>query len=73
METGLQKILDKYQMSHEDLQTILDTDDAPDNDFHFDVYSYYVNSGDMPYAIAKARDGDPDEWIYERLITELED
>ena len=34
------------------------------------LYDYYVNNGEMPYGVAKARDGDPDQWIYERLAEE---
>ena len=35
------------------------------------LYCYYVNYGDMPYNIAKARTGDPYDWIVERLWKEL--
>jgi hypothetical protein len=31
------------------------------------LYSYYVNSGEMPYGVAKARDGDPDIWILDQV------
>ena len=36
-----------------------------------DLFEYFCNSGEMPYGTMKARDGDPDEWIADRLI-ELE-
>lgn len=32
-----------------------------------DLFDYYVLNGEMPYGIAKARDGDPIEWITERF------
>ena len=32
-----------------------------------DLYSYYLDSGEMPYGTAKARDGDPVEFIMDRL------
>ena len=35
------------------------------------LYDYYANSGEMPYGTMKARDGDPYEWISERLHQEL--
>ena len=38
-----------------------------------ELYEYYVNSGEMPYGIAKARDGDPDQWIQEELDREYGD
>lgn len=28
-------------------------------------YNYFLD--EMPYGVAKARDGDPSDWIYERL------
>jgi hypothetical protein len=31
------------------------------------LYDYYTESGEMPYGTAKARDGDPAEWIEERV------
>ena len=33
-----------------------------------DLYGYYMDSGEMPYDVAKARaDVMPDEWIADRL------
>jgi len=33
-----------------------------------DLYGYYMDSGEMPYDVAKARaDVMPDEWIYDKL------
>ena len=32
-----------------------------------ELMDYYINSGDMPYGVMKARTGMPDEWIYDRL------
>jgi len=29
------------------------------------LYNYFLN--DMPYGVAKARTGDPDEWIFNKL------
>ena len=31
------------------------------------LYDYFLNNGDMPYGTAKARTGDPDNWIVQRL------
>lgn len=33
------------------------------------LYEYYRD--EMPYGVQKARDGDPYEWIYERLIDDF--
>lgn len=31
------------------------------------LFEYYLNSGEMPYGVAKARTGDPDQWILNRV------
>jgi hypothetical protein len=36
-------------------------------DYYEELYEYYLNSGEMPYGVAKARTGDPDQWIYDQL------
>ena len=41
---------------------IMDFDDLYD-----DLYSYFADSGDMPYGTQKARDGDPYEWVHDKL------
>lgn len=46
------------------------TDDDFDNaDLNSALYDYFSNSGDMPYDTAKARDGDPNEWIFDKLYS----
>ena len=42
-------------------------DDFDNQDLNFALYDYFVNSGEMPYGTAKARDGDPNEWIFDKL------
>jgi len=35
---------------------------------HFDeLYEYFTENGEMPYGTAKARDGDPYQWIANKL------
>lgn len=34
------------------------------------LFEYYMD--EMPYGVQKARDGDPYEWIYERLIDDFD-
>ena len=42
-----------------------------DHDNFFDeLYDWFVNSGEMPYGIAKAREGDPDQFIQDYLEQE---
>lgn len=34
------------------------------------LFDYFCNNGEMPYGVAKARTGDPDQWIADRLTQE---
>lgn len=34
--------------------------------FYHELYRYFID--EMPYGVAKARTGDPDQWIYDKLI-----
>lgn len=42
-----------------------------DNDFYEKVFSYYLDSGEMPIGTAKARTGDPIQWMTDRLQQEF--
>ena len=33
-----------------------------------DLFDYYMSSGEMPYGIMKAREGEPDVWIVDRIF-----
>jgi hypothetical protein len=37
------------------------------SDVYEELFAYYMDSGEMPYGVMKARDGMPDEWIADRL------
>lgn len=37
------------------------------------LYNYYLDSGDMPYGVAKARDGDPQQWIADHFERDFKD
>ena len=37
-----------------------------------ELYEYYLLSGEMPVGVAKARTGDPQSWMYDRLEELLE-
>jgi hydroxymethylglutaryl-CoA reductase len=34
-----------------------------------DFFEYFLGSGEMPYGVAKARTGDPYEWIFQRIVS----
>lgn len=36
------------------------------------LFDFYISVGEMPYGVAKARDGDPHSWIIDQLEQELE-
>ena len=56
-------ILNKYPEAY---AKILDDGDIYDNEeLYSELYEYFLE--DMPYGTAKARDGDPTQWITERL------
>jgi hypothetical protein len=49
-----------------DVDNFLDGNDLSDT-LYDDLYEYYCNNNEMPYGTAKARDGDPREWITQRF------
>ncbi len=63
----LQHIISKYKnevkrfMAGEEL----------DNDLYDALFDYYFSAGEMPYGVAKARTGDPFEWISQRFDQDL--
>lgn len=61
LDNKLKQILDKAN-----IETIEDLEEKMDDVFD-DLYEYWINSGEMPYGVAKARDGDPYEWIFNKM------
>ena len=55
----VKKILIKHDALH------LDIDQLDNSDLMFDLYGHFQE--EMPYGIQKARTGDPDEYIYDKL------
>jgi len=53
-------ILDKHNVTSID-------DIEYGSDVYEELFGYYMDSGEMPYGVMKARDGMPDEWIADRL------
>jgi hypothetical protein len=43
-----------------------------DEDLYHALFDYYCDSGEMPYGTAKARDGDPYEWVAQNLQSHLQ-
>ena len=42
-----------------------------DQDLYEALFDYYMDSGEMPYGVAKARSGDPYEWVTQRFDDEI--
>jgi len=40
-------------------------------EFYPYAFEYYLSSGEMPYGTAKARTGDPHQWIFDRVCAEI--
>ena len=64
-EDEVKAILDKHPEAAAALKQGSDIMDH--DDLYGDLYSYFANSGDMPYDTQKARDGDPYEWVHNKL------
>lgn len=48
------------------IKEILKKDDLTDDQFA-KLFDYYLDTGEMPHGTAKARTGDPHEWITDRV------
>ena len=61
----VQKILDQNAESY---QAVLAGEDLITfGKLYRELISYYMSNGEMPYEVAKAREGDPEAWIMDRL------
>jgi len=61
----VQQILNKHKA---DFDKVKAGDELMNHDnLYSELVSYYMSNGEMPYAVAKAREGTPDTWIMDRL------
>lgn len=67
VDTEIDAILSRYP--HE-AKIFKETGELKDDLFDA-LYDHYSSSGEMPYGVMKARDGDPYEWIADRLDKEI--
>lgn len=58
-----------FPLSHTEVRKIVDNPELLDGDVYQQLYDYYLP--EMPYGTAKARDGDPDQWIFNALERRL--
>jgi len=64
----LEGILSKFSADYAKFKAGGDIDE--NEDFFQALFDYYSENGEMPYGVQKARDGDPYEWITDRLDQE---
>lgn len=64
---ALKHIANRFK--HE-FKMFMQSGDMADNLFDA-LYDYYNDTGEMPYGVAKARDGDPHEWVAERFYADM--
>lgn len=68
LKSDLSKILTPTEIS----QIKKDPDYLDNNNKLYDkLFQYYMDNGEMPYGTAKARTGDPIEWIYNKVKKDL--
>jgi len=63
----LKHILNRFKHEVKNFEADGDLND----ELYHALYDYYSDNGEMPYGVAKARDGDPYNWISDRLSSEL--
>lgn len=63
----LQHILDRFKFETTQFQQ----DGELDSDLYEALFDYYSSKGEIPYGIAKARDGDPHDWVSDKLSQHL--
>jgi hypothetical protein len=69
VDPELESILDQFADSFKQFKAGGEIDDNPE--FYEALFDYYLNSGEMPYGVAKAREGDPVQWIADKLDREV--
>jgi hypothetical protein len=62
-QDAFEHILNRYKHEVKQFQSGADMD----NDLYEALFDYYLNAGEMPYGVAKARTGDPFEWVAARF------
>jgi hypothetical protein len=66
-KSKLDHILDRFKYEVRSFEQGGDLDD----DLYDALFDYYSDTGEMPYGTAKARDGDPYEWVAQNLESHL--
>ena len=67
LNESLDSVLSRFPHEVKQFESGSDIDD----DLYHALYDYYFSNGEMPYGVAKARSGDPMEWVSQQLQKEL--
>lgn len=67
LNENLDSVLSRFPHEVKQFESGSDIDD----DLYHALYDYYFSNGEMPYGVAKARSGDPMEWVSQQLQKEL--
>jgi len=75
---GLHMMLDEegHTLSHivnrfkHEVRKFIEGDFMPEN-LYDALYDYYLDRGEMPYGVAKAREGDPYSWVADRFYDDV--
>lgn len=59
--------MNKFPLTDREVLDIIEDPELLDGELYSRLYTYYTTSGEMPYGTAKARTGDPDQWIFDAL------
>ena len=65
--TALEHIVDRFR--HETKKFL--SGNTLDDDLYNALYDYYLSAGEMPYGVAKAREGDPYMWVEHKFENDL--
>jgi len=65
LDPEIQDIFDKYPYEAKQYKETGELDDS--SELYNELFDHFCNNGEMPYGVAKARDGDPLEWIENKL------
>ena len=66
--SALEHIIKKFK--HETKNFLAGND--LDSDLYEALFDYYSDNGEIPYGVAKARDGDPIQWVSDRFADEMQ-
>ena len=72
LETELRSKFNLDETQGANLAEFLEGEDDLDAAVEEIVFSHYMNSGEMPYGVAKVRYGDPQEGIFNELSREFD-